>query len=657
MRIAPAIVVGLILISSLTVGSGQTKEKTVQKTVSLSFQDPLLIDNGSAVRVLMTGAPACLYRAGKPVLPLFTTTYELPFGSIIQGITMDVDSVHTMVLSKKIIPAPYPLVGGSPHDASFVSTDASVYGPSVFYPDAWMTYATGGGLNTQSEHVTFLTLQVSPVRYNPGTDEMMYFTNCTITVTYEPPARSFFPSGAVYNLVIITPKVFVRPLQRLAEHKNSFGMKTLIMTLENIYQQYPGRDHPEQIKYFIKDAVETWGVTYVLLVGGLKSQLAGKPRDDLSQGTRDWYLPVRYTNLYDLGAVYDPGFISDLYYADIYDGQGSFCSWDSYSDGVYGAWSNLSSLGHPNYPTDQIDFFPDVYLGRLPCRSILEVRTIVSKIISYEEKPADPSWFKRIVAVGGDPYDDVGTNYLEGELVGEKALSYLPGFQQQRLYASSRDTAAKDTPMVSNIVREISAGCGFLFFDGHGSPAWWNTYWPGEFDALIQRGGLSIYQLPRLWNEGRLPVCMVGGCHCSLFNVTVLSTITDLKNAHSMWSYGLPIPECWSWGLTVKRNGGAIATIGSTGLGYEAGGEVGDLNGDNLNEPDCVEALGGYLETQFFKAYGVNTINNLGNAWGTAIASYLSIYPGMQNRSDAKTIEQWVLLGDPSLRIGGYYPA
>jgi hypothetical protein len=656
MRIVPAVVIGLILISNVMVGGEQYQTTTQKETLSLSFQEPSVINEGSSVRVLMQGAAACLYRAGKPVLPLYTTTLQLPFGSTIQEITIDFDEVHTMALANKIISAPYPMIEGSPQDISFVSKDAGVYTSSEFYPQEWMTYATGGGLNEQSTHVTFLTLQVSPVRYSLKTDQLIYLTECQITITYELPAHSFFPSNAMYNLVVITPRQFVRPLQRLADHKNMFGVRTQIMTLEDIYKQYPGRDHPEQIKYFIKDAVETWGVTYVVLVGGLKSHLAGKPRDDLSQGTRDWRLPVRYTNLWDLGAVYDPGFISDLYYADIYDGQGGFCSWDSYSDGVYGAWSNPSSLGSPeDYPTDQIDFYPDVYLGRLPCRNLFEVNSIVNKIIAYEEKPADPSWFKKIVVIGGDPYDDVGTNYIEGELVGEKALSYLPGFQPQRLYASYRETNPEYTPVVPNIVREISAGCGFLFFDGHGSPAWWNTYWPGEFDALIKRGGLSIYQFPRLRNDGHPPVCIVGGCHCSLFNVTLLSTVTDLKNDHSMWSNGRPIPECWSWSLTVKRNGGAIATIGSTGLGYEAGGEVGDLNGDNLNEPDCVEALGGYLETQFFKAYGVNTTDVLGNAWCSAINSYLSIYPGMQNRSDAKTIEQWVLFGDPSLKIGGYY--
>jgi hypothetical protein len=654
MRVFPAIVVGLILISSVTVMGVQNKKQVQQQSLSLVFQEPCLITDGSYVKVEMQGAAACVYQAGKPVLPMYTTTLQLPFGSLIQNVAIDIGEIHTMVLPEKIIPAPYPIINGVTPSPPSVIQDEAVYSSSSFYPEKWITYSTGGGLNEHNTHVTFLTLQVTPIRYSPCTDMLEYVNQCQITITYKPPLSSPFPSSAIYNLVIIAPTQFIRPLERLADHKNTFGMRTVVTSLTDIYRDYPGNDRPEQIKYFIKSAVETWGVTYVLLVGGMKSHLAGTPRDDLNEGSRDWYLPVRYTNLWDLGSTRDPGFISDLYYADIYDGQGSFCNWDSAHDGVYGGWSNPNYLGPPDYPTDQIDFYPDVCIGRLPCRNIFEVTSIVNKIIAYEGQPADPSWFKKVVAVGGDPYNDTVTHYNEGELVGDKALSYLPGFQQERLYASNRESNPEYTPVVTNIVREISAGCGFLFFDGHGSPAWWNTFWPGQFDALIKKGGLSIYRFPQLCNDGRLPICIVGGCHCSLFNVTAINTITDLHNDHSTWSNGLPIPECWSWSLTVKPKGGAIATIGSTGLGYEAGDEVGDLNGDGLNEPDCVEALGGYLETQFFKAYGINHTNILGNAWCAAIGSYLKSYPGMQNRSDAKTIEQWVLLGDPSLKIGGY---
>jgi hypothetical protein len=513
---------------------------------------------------------------------------------------------------------------------------------------------TGGGLDQTGNHVTFLTVRVFPVHYSPGTDTLRYFNSCQINISYEPPTQSPFPCVVTNDLVIICPSQFVRPLERLANHKNSLGIRTKIITLDEIYDFYSGFDRPEQIKYFIKDALEDWGTSYVLLVGGLKSHLIGKPRDNLNTGTSDWYVPVRYTNLWDVESVYDPGFISDLYYADIYDGSGQFCSWDSCNDGVYGGWANPATIGDPYYPTDVIDFFPDVYLGRLPCRNLFEVRTMVRKIIAYEKKPADQTWFNKMVVIGGDPYNDQGTNYAEGEIIGEKALSYMVGFEKLKLFASYRETNPEFTPITHNIVREINKGCGFLLFDGHGGPAWWNTFWPCEFEAFIKKGGLSVYQLSQLKNRETLPVCIVGGCHNNLFNVTLMLTIADPRNTHFMWSNGAPILECWGWSLTVKPSGGAIATIGNTALGYEAGGEVGDLNGDAINEPDCVEALCGYLEIQFFKGYGKYHIDMLGKLWSNAIGEYLQIYPGMENLSDAKTIEQWILFGDPSLKIGGY---
>jgi hypothetical protein len=647
-------VIEILLFSSVAAAGLSSGQCTQVQSLSFSFHAPTVVDDGSSVNILIQGAPACVYQPGQPVLPMCTTTIQLPFGSTIRDVTIHVDEINTMTLQKKITPAPYPIIAGSSFTPTAASVDSEAYRSVDFSPTQWFTYSTGGGLNQEGSHVTFFTLRLFPVRYSPGTDTLLYVDSCQITISYEPPTQSPFPSIVTNDLIIICPLQFVLPLQRLAEHKNMLGIRTKIKTLGEIYSDYPGYDKPEQIKYFIKDAVERWGTSNILLVGGLKSHLIGRPRDNVNLGARDWYIPVRYTNLWDSSNVYDPGFISDLYYADIYDGSGKFCNWDSCDDGVYGGWANPSLFGAPNYPTDLIDFYPDVYLGRLPCRNILEVKTIVSKIITYEKNSADTSWFKRMVVVGGDPYDDQGTNYLEGELIGDKAVSYMTGFEAKRLFASNKDSAPLLTPTRNNIVREINEGCGFLFFDGHGGPAWWNTYWAGQFETLIQNGGLSVYQFSQIQNNEKLPVCIVGGCHNNQFNVSMALTLADSKNTHFMWSNGVPIPDCWGWSLTVKQTGGAIATIGNTALGYEAGGEVGDLNGDGLNEPDCVEALCGYLETQFFKGYGVYQIDVLGKLWCNAIWEYLALYPGMTNRSDAKTIEQWVLFGDPTLKIGGY---
>jgi hypothetical protein len=210
-------------------------------------------------------------------------------------------------------------------------------------------------------------------------------------------------------MVIIAPSVFSDDLQRLIEHKNSFGVKTILKTTEEIYVDgYQGVDKPEQIKYFIQDALETWGIKYVLLVGGLKSLIWGKPRDDANQGTKDWHVPVRYNNLYDdpehplkATGIHDPGVISDLYYMDIYKEGGVFEDWDPNGDGIFAAWSK------PGVDNDtHIDQFPDVSVGRLACRNNKEVKTMIDKIIKYEQNPADPSWFKKMIVVSGDGFLD-----------------------------------------------------------------------------------------------------------------------------------------------------------------------------------------------------------------------------------------------------------
>ena len=77
------------------------------------------------------------------------------------------------------------------------------------------------------------------------------------------------------------------------------------------------------------------------------------------------------------------------------------------------------------------------------------------------------------------------------------------------------------------------------------------------------------------------------------------------------------------------------------------------MDGDGIDEPDCIEALGGYIETQFFKAYGVNNYTVLGETYSAAINAYLNTFPPMLNKFDCKTVQQWALLGDPSLQIGG----
>ena len=125
-----------------------------------------------------------------------------------------------------------------------------------------------------------------------------------------------------YELLIIGPEEFKSYLIPLSTHKLNMGISSIFVDLEEIYNSETtsdGRDNAEKIKYYIKNAIEEWNTKYVLLVGGKISQ------------TPFWHTPVRYV---EIANDWESHFISDLYFADIYDSNGDFSSWDSDQDGL-----------------------------------------------------------------------------------------------------------------------------------------------------------------------------------------------------------------------------------------------------------------------------------------------------------------------------------
>ena len=426
-----------------------------------------------------------------------------------------------------------------------------------------------------------------------------------------------------YDLIIITPSIFARHLTKLENHKNKFGVKTKIITLDEVYSTmyWQGRDKPEKIKYFIKSAIEEWKIKYVLLVGGRKNHVIA---------SENWWLPVRYSHIEDAEyLVYSEArYLSDLYYADIYDENGNFSSWDTNGNGIFGEWYDNKSAD------DIVDLYPDVYVGRLPCRNSLEVKIVVNKITNYEKEKCSESWFRNMVVVGGDT-TCTEENHYEGEYSNQLAIDNMEDFNHIRLWTSwGTLTSQKD------VIKAINYGCGFLYMAGHGNPWKWQTYPPNDNTTIIV--GLNLLGMRFLTNKQKLPIVVVGGCHNSMFNISLLQ---------STWTFGIPCKESWSWRLTRKIGGGSIATISNTAFGYGP---------ENRQNPDQW-AGEDRLEVQFFAEYGVNGTDILGDVWGKTIVSYLDHLPiDWSERSfndsamDAKTVQQWILFGDPSLKIGGY---
>ena len=456
-----------------------------------------------------------------------------------------------------------------------------------------------------------------------------------------------------FDMVIIAPSLFHDTLQPLINHKNAVGVETFLKTTEEIYSNYQGIDKPEQIKYFIKDSIETWNIKYVLLVGGLKNYIWNNPKDTINAGEDYWHVPVRYSNIVEPNGYkwYDPGFVSDLYYADIYDDNGSFSSWDTDNNGIYGEWNNRDQTSRDK---DIVDLYPDVYVGRLACRNKYEVEIVVNKIIEYELNSYGSDWNKKIILVGGNSFHDSNDNY-EGELLCNHIFNrYMSEYIPIKLYVTNTDN--NYIPTTENVVKELSLGCGFLFIEGHGKPGKIRTYWTDELEEKHEI--LTVANIPKLTNEDKLPIAVLGGCCNAHINISVFyphlkTVVNDMFDG--VWDIvGWSCPKSLCWSLVSKKGGGSVASLGFTGFAYVSfQRNAGDIDGNGIDDPDYVEEKHGYLLQSFFEAIN-NGCETLGEAWANAISRYLNAWPAMDDWADAKNIEAWILLGDPSLKIGGY---
>jgi len=823
-KIIILLVIGILIGSAIgTIGIKSSQPSTM--TFSDQITTPALQMKSTSDNYLipeLSGTDTYQTIAGCPQLPKIVRTIELPFGATDISVSLTPQDIRTQHIEQEINPAPPLLPLTSEYQSIAAQTtikNEQVYTMTTPYPETWYTTKVGVGLNKNNQHVTFATIDYYPIRYTPTTGTLLTAAQASFTVTYTPPTHTYFPT-TVYNLVIIAPKAFEKTLQPLIDHKNAHGVATFLKTTEDIYAKYSGVDKPEKIKYFIKDAIETYNITSVLLVGGLKNVVFAKPRDDQNQGSKSWYLPVRYTNLYDnpkfpleAEALHDPGVISDLYYADIYGPNGTFSSWDPNGDGVFAAW------GRPGIQNDTgIDLYPDVNLGRLPCTSVAEVQTVVNKIITYETTTYGQEWFNKMTVVSGDGFLDQkdlniqwNTNTVpngpytiyaqsnnpsgeygpiettnitvdktketnltfnhndnlrihsypgppiaeivsvsEGNILGNTDytltpaenvafcnefyhwanISYLSGvltirgksydpkpygilssihvwiknhvgdivFQDWRnnteMYYEGEDATgwlpflgrggalyympAEIKPNIlwssngaftgqQDVINAWNEGAGFVFISGHGSPNVWADHYPGipgnrKYASIT---GLMVttmkpwppyvtppaFPIDSLKNKEKLPIAVVGGCHNSEFNVSMVYGILDIFNyvnpkfpKLSMWIYGYPVPECFSWRLVRNPNGGAIASIGNTGLGYGMPGIAVNTGGGDS-----------WVTIEFFKQYGTEGQHILGQAYQQVLTTYINSFDMTDLAAGhTKTVQQWVLFGDPTLKIGGY---
>jgi hypothetical protein len=590
------LIIGIFLLSGLgVVASPEQNEKIDYKTVTIGFSPPLLKDEREHITINVKGTNSFLVKPNKPMLPCYEHMFTFPVGTKIKGVTVEKEYIQKIHLSKQIKPVPEPQL----YDTSMAKHEI-IPPMDTPYPEKTFDYMIGRGI-INGESSIIVKVSVYPVVFFPSENEIEWSKHVNIRVEYEPSLEPV-SRNEQYVFVIVAPSEFTTPLNSLVTHKNNRGVSTKLVTLSEIYGgvHFPleGRDDPEKIKYFIKNAYENWGTRYVLLVGGSEE------------------IPVRYTHVYvDYNEGDDEVFLSDLYYADIYTSEGEFSSWDTNQNSVFGEYDWGES-----HLTDDVDLYPDVYFGRLACVDRQEVEDVVHKIVTYETQEAwTKEWFTTIAVIGGDTIpgplgDESGVD--EGEYVNQAILNTMSGFIPDKIWDSNRRLSGISPSGVDNINNGFTSGCGFVDWAGHGAANVWTTYpHNGSRQSLPTPFGTYYnFQAMNLENGDKLPIVVTGACCVGKFNL---------------------LPDCFTWAFVKNPNGGGIASIGPSGLSWGSSGK------------STIYYLEGRMQVSFFKAYkqGATTF---GEMWAEGIVNY--IRPNMDG-GHHKTGEQWEPFGDPTLQI------
>lgn len=228
-----------------------------------------------------------------------------------------------------------------------------------------------------------------------------------------------------YKYVIITSDTLKNSFAPLIASKTGKGLSATIVTTDYIYSNFTGADKAEKIRNFIIWAYNNWNTEYVLLGGDVD------------------IIPIRY--FYNPVEGSSNPIPTDVYYSNL---DGTF---DNNGNGIYGEYNDGPGGG-------DIDFLPEVYVGRAPVDTPSEVDNFVNKVLGYEGN--DTKSLKKAGMVG-KKLDDIPTWGGDGK---DEVAKIIPDdWNISKFY--DRD----GTFSVSAVSSYINSGTHFVNIFTHGS--------------------------------------------------------------------------------------------------------------------------------------------------------------------------------------------
>ena len=429
------------------------------------------------------------------------------------------------------------------------------------------------------------------------------------------------------RLIIIAPESFKPALIDFIKFKIP-RFKTSFVPLEDALKQGAGDDDAERLKRFLYVQWRTQTLSHVLLVGDVD------------------VMPMRYMVLDRCTTpAFDYAFYaSDLYYADLAKPDKSFDDWNASKDDFHKRYiGEVRGEKNKTDPVnfDQIDYQPEIAVGRWPVSSPEEVKIVAAKSMAYElalEKNARPGANIAAFLVNG--------GWVDGRGLFDALAAKLPQpwKVEKRYYVDEGRNDQTPPPDSKQAIDLLNAGLALMVHIGHG-------------DANSWSGSISVNDFASVNNADRLPIMMSAGCGTAVctaqapYEAYVDSEGVEHKGTNNGEVFSEPPPPaaCYqhgphnttSLGEQVIRGGpnGAVAYIGCN-----TGGQ-----------PCALTLIEGFVNAIADSAHP-----RLGDCWNAAVKHYYV----KENLATIKPDDGWyppsvfyqpmkyMVFGDPTLPIG-----
>lgn len=519
----------LILLLSLSVLSAGIVQQT------FTFSEPVIEETDGYHKLTIKDLNS-ITKPGEPQLPSLPVQMLLPAGEKAVEIEVTFSQRELLPGNFNLYPSQrqYPL--NYDGDIKFEQPDPDIYQGDGLFPDNLTTKFTTQYLRGHS----IALFNLYPVQYNPQTGEIIFYRDLRVNVHTAPATEaqnafnnyyradmdtqtrisylvsnqeelSRYPvSGRHrdindYEYIIISPTQFLAELNDFVTFKQSQGYHVFTKTTEDIYAEYPGTDIADQIRNFIKDAYQTMGAEFVLLVGDT-SLLPHRGFWVDASGTTDFGIP------------------SELYYEGLDRvGTGTGPDWNIDSDIRWGE-------------TDEADFFTEVHVGRLSVENTTELAAALNKQMMYQDQPV-VNQLENVLTVGEQLNDNPvtwGGNYKDeiitgGTFNGYTTVGMPANLNVQTLYERDGYWSA------SQLASYMNSGLNFLNHLGHSNVDYNMKFYNSTVtNQSITANGIDT-NFFLIYSQGCLPAAIEQDCIAEKFTTIENGCVAFVGNSRYGW--------------------------------------------------------------------------------------------------------------------------